>query len=527
MPTATPTIYTTAHFLNKLHSRRLAGRPNVMLAVRNMMQANINSKNTNTCRDYGYTSTRQDFALRIRDAIKNDTTEHLLGIDMPRMTPQGRRSLFSNLQDKRGWDLFQCSHCRTVADESESVPTSGGDDERICQPCSNDGPFSYSDQEDCYVHEDNVVHVYRSRRRSFIVSSGYADGNYCWSEHIDEWCTEDYHQELEDENSNDDDDDDDDRDSGSNYGRNPFDPNNAIAIGSYHSSKSYTQFVPGTTFEARQLPLYVGIELEIEAYPDADRQNLRNCAQQIKRLLNGINGDRHYALCEEDGSIRNGFEVVTGWTGLDVHETTLQALRSEEFQWLVKQYSLRSHDTTTCGLHVTIDRACMTSLHLSKMIVFANHPQNYDFITKVCRREPSPSYSRTKGHIYSKVGKVIGNQEHDRYEIINTSHNHVLEFRGPRGTLKFESVMATMEFARMMWLFSRDAAITKLSQHNFIEFVWLAGNSQDTKYLRPYLIQLGLAPKEVPAMNHDGRLTLTEAWQEAVRGGHIAITVDR
>ena len=76
MPTATPTIYTTAHFLNKLHSRRLAGRPNVMLAVRNMMQANINSKNTNTCRDYGYTSTRQDFALRIRDAIKNHSTAY-------------------------------------------------------------------------------------------------------------------------------------------------------------------------------------------------------------------------------------------------------------------------------------------------------------------------------------------------------------------------------------------------------------------------------------------------------------------
>jgi hypothetical protein len=71
-----------------------------------------------------------------------------------------------------------------------------------------------------------------------------------------------------------------------------------------------------------------------------------------------------YCLLENDGSLSNGFEMVTGYSGLE-HTRQLEFFKS-------RLSGAKSHNTSTCGLHVHICKSDMSLLHASKMVLFVN-----------------------------------------------------------------------------------------------------------------------------------------------------------
>lgn len=90
--------------------------------------------------------------------------------------------------------------------------------------------------------------------------------------------------------------------------------------------------------------LYLGVELEI----DSGGENEDNA----RYICDVMNTNKENIYCKHDGSLINGFEIVSHPCTLDYHKT----LKYEEiFEWLVKQ-KYRSHDTSTCGMHVHINR---------------------------------------------------------------------------------------------------------------------------------------------------------------------------
>lgn len=507
-----------------------------------------------------YSSVGRDVAL----ALANDNWDGIIGRDESLFA---RSSHLAALLDDHG--LRRCTYCGCVAVADRGDNTVDGD--FICRYCIENS-FQYSEAEEGFVHDDDAVKVWATSTRHFTVSSNYADDNYRWQEYgRGFWATTDYARAINRGDASP------PRETyrtpipppppltqaqrdvieankiytgymncmistdtapggalSKAYNVNSvFNPRQPCAISVYHKSKEYIRQLPSPAYDRLPVPLRVGFEIEmetnysmVEGYTERDRVK---AARQIKHLLNGERGEEHYCLIETDGSVTRGFEVVTAWSGLDTHERILSRFNSDEFKTIIAQHGLKSHDTTTCGLHVTIDRGDMSQLHKSKMVVFMNHPKNRELIEMVCRRYAT-GYCKIKagkdsGVDYTKVGRVQYQMDryHERYDILNFTNPNVIEFRGPKGTLRFETIMATAEFIRMVWQFTNVASAGGLTTPAFLDFVWRPANAAETKYLRPYLIERKVAQAELAST---GRLTKTEAIAEAMAMGFIEQTLD-
>jgi hypothetical protein len=220
-------------------------------------------------------------------------------------------------------------------------------------------------------------------------------------------------------------------------------------------------------------------------------------------LLEGIGeyNDSLYALCEEDGSLEHGFEMVTAYTGLDVHAEQLAFFKS----------GLRgaiSHDSDNCGLHVHICKADMSTLHGAKMILFINDQANQKLIKAIARRDDS-SYAKFKNKqgdrdwLKSAVGcetkrSQLRNLNHDRYEALNFKNDKTIEFRLFKGSLVYETIMSCLEFTYATWFFTRESSTKNMTIDGFLKFICANENRGDTKYLRAYLKARGF---ELPEKN--------------------------
>lgn len=102
---------------------------------------------------------------------------------------------------------------------------------------------------------------------------------------------------------------------------------------------------PNRYFTAR-VPLFMGIELEI----DKGGEDSRNA----ETLLDCANGSCEHIYCKHDGSIDDGFEIVSHPMTLDYH-TDIMNWKEVFDTALLLDY--RSHQTSTCGLHIHVNRS--------------------------------------------------------------------------------------------------------------------------------------------------------------------------
>lgn len=346
------------------------------------------------------------------------------------------------------------------------------------------GHHDYIICNDCnYIeHIDDSAYCYSD----YYVCSDCCNSGYRWSEYRDTYVSEDdYYDELSDD-----------------------DDGCCDNIGEYHSSKDELSHIP-SSYDNRKTKVYMGLELEMEIHRDYSRDD------KAGELLSSIGtyrddeGDGYnYAFCESDGSLDYGFEMVTGWTGLDVHEKQLEFFKNGFA-------GAKSHDTKTCGLHIHICKADMSTLHGAKMIFFINDTNNHKLIKAIARRDAS-SYAKIKNKkedtSWLKDSKNfddrLRNLNQDRYEALNFRNAKTIEFRLFKGTLKYESIMACLEFTYATWFFTRDASVSELTTEKFLEFICKSENLADTKYLRAYLKGKGF---RLPKLNSSEK---TEQSQE-------------
>jgi hypothetical protein len=269
------------------------------------------------------------------------------------------------------------------------------------------------------------------------------------------------------------------------------------AIGQYHSSKRQLGHIP-SSFDLRKPKVFLGLELEMEIGRDYDQD------ERAEHILDKIGytpaGDK-YCLLEHDGSISRGFEMVTGYSGLDLHTRQLEFFKT-------RLSGAKSHNTTTCGLHVHICKSDMSLLHASKMVLFINDIDNQKLIYALARRDSS-SFSKIhdkskdkywlkdairSGEGYDKdarKARQLRNLNSDRYEALNFQNPNTVEFRLFRGTLKYETLIACLEFTYQTWFFCRDTSQKQLTTSNFLKYICLENNRKDTRYLRAYLTSKG------------------------------------
>lgn len=254
-------------------------------------------------------------------------------------------------------------------------------------------------------------------------------------------------------------------------------------IRGYHSSKGEFQFRQDDW--TRRYNRYMGVELEVEV----TRVHPETAATNINRAVNGEDyGSKLFF--ERDGSLNSGFEMITNPSSLPALRDTFQFLNNPD---LVRP--LRSHATRTCGLHVHVSRAGLTNLNVSRAVLFVNDMANQDFISALARRY------NTGYCLVAPKSLETAHLSQSRYEAVNLTGRHTLEFRVFRGSLKYEAVIAALEFchALMEYCARPEVTVAGLTWRPFLD--WCATDLEgDTRFLRPYIaerMQLPTAPPHV------------------------------
>jgi hypothetical protein len=204
---------------------------------------------------------------------------------------------------------------------------------------------------------------------------------------------------------------------------------------------------------------YLGIELEAElpngTYPESIAEKLR----------------REWIYFQEDGSLRNGIEIVT-------HPLSFAWIKENEKSFsnllgVCKQSKLKSYSTDTCGIHVHISNRNFSTLDIYKLLRFFY--SNRLFLLQVSQRKEkyfdqwSALDHNTREDLKRKAKeKYSGN----KYEALNLTHSYSMECRIFRGTLHYPSLMKNIEFVHAAGMFAKQASLkTCVSKEAFKSYV--------------------------------------------------------
>lgn len=174
-------------------------------------------------------------------------------------------------------------------------------------------------------------------------------------------------------------------------------------------------------------PVYYGVELEVEAVNGATPSE--GAAVALDRM------GTDFAVCKGDGSLRNGFEIVTAPADVATHAERWTACLRRKIP------GMRSWKTDTCGMHVHVSRRPLSQLTIGKLLVFVNAYENETFMRSLAGRG-----SNTYARVCPKKATDARHSSVNRYEAINLCNRETIEFRIFKGTLLLSSVLKNIEF---------------------------------------------------------------------------------
>ena len=186
---------------------------------------------------------------------------------------------------------------------------------------------------------------------------------------------------------------------------------------------------------------YFGVELEIDGAGESNA----NAA----KLVEVANHDREMVYIKHDGSLDDGMEIVTHPMSLDFH---LNQMPWAALLDKAKTMGYRSHLANSCGLHIHANRTAFGDTEEEQEAVIARilyfFEKHWEELLKFSRRTPkqlrrwADRYG-LKEHPKQVLDIAKGSQE--RYMCVNLTNYHTVEFRMFRGTLKLNTLIATLQ----------------------------------------------------------------------------------
>ena len=149
-----------------------------------------------------------------------------------------------------------------------------------------------------------------------------------------------------------------------------------------------------------------------------------------------------FLIAKEDGSLTNGFELVSHPATLAYHRTS---------QWDKMLRATRAVPRNTCGMHVHIDRSGLTHMQVAKMFHFVNCHENDRFVYCVARRDDDYN---TKGTAFS-VSDV--KRSRGRYVPLNLNNTDTVEMRIFAATIDINEFLISLEFCEALVAFCAPA----------------------------------------------------------------------
>jgi len=231
-------------------------------------------------------------------------------------------------------------------------------------------------------------------------------------------------------------------------------------------------------------PIYHGNEKRLLATEiEVERRN--DCSSNIAEMV--ATTMDNFALCKHDGSLNNGFEIVSA-------PATISALKEGWTKFCEANYSdqLSSWHTSTCGMHIHVDRTSLTPLEIGKLLVFVNGKSNSKFMEAIAGRD-SRQWSAKK---YKTIKDAL--QRSDKYEALATHKPKTIEFRIFRGNIAKQGIMRNIEFVDALCNFvstvgmdKNTDTVNRLSYTNFIEYMNTSENKGSYPYLFSWLVRKG------------------------------------
>lgn len=209
-------------------------------------------------------------------------------------------------------------------------------------------------------------------------------------------------------------------------------------ISSYHTHKNNEDptFFGGDEDDSENL--FMGFELEIDAREPKSNDTHASAVMEMF--------PENFIYMENDCSLDYGFENISQPATLEFHHSMASNYLNAFKYYTDAGYV--SHNKNTCGLHIHFNRGffggneeeCVTRL----CFLFEKFWDNF---VKFSRRNESQlnRWAKRYSDAHDEIYKKSEDGSYDRYYAVNLTNENTIEIRMFRGTLRFESFMATLE----------------------------------------------------------------------------------
>ena len=202
--------------------------------------------------------------------------------------------------------------------------------------------------------------------------------------------------------------------------------------------------------------LVFGVELEIDKGEDPEET-----AGELCEASEDI-------YCKHDGSLNNGVEIVTHPCTLDYH---LNDLGWDTLCDIALKHGFRSNDARTCGLHVHVGRRQLGSESYERFATTAKIillvQRHWGSLVTFTRRNESqldrwaakPDVDLRAASADELVKNALRERERGRYVAVNLQNSETVEFRLFNGSLKLNTIYATLQFVSNLCLYAKNKSV--------------------------------------------------------------------
>ena len=202
-------------------------------------------------------------------------------------------------------------------------------------------------------------------------------------------------------------------------------------------------YKPDPIFYGSENDLYMGVELEIDRGGELD--------ENAERLIDIANCSKNHIYCKHDGSLSDGFEIVSHPMTLEYHMSKMNW--KEVFEKALEMH-YASHNTATCGFHIHCSRyafgedSYVQDAAIGRVVFFVE--KHWNELVRFSRRhadalERWAARYATISPTTKETFKKAKDKHMGRYVAVNLENYETIEFRLFRGTLRYETFIATLQ----------------------------------------------------------------------------------
>ena len=215
--------------------------------------------------------------------------------------------------------------------------------------------------------------------------------------------------------------------------------------------------------------IFYGVELEIDRGGE--------CNQNAEKLYEIANSSDDRIYCKHDGSLSDGFEIVSYPMTLNYHINNMNWL--DIFEKAIEM-GYRSHNTHTCGLHIHVNRSAFGEDYniqeraIGRVVFFVE--KHWNELVKFSRRTPdnlnhwSAKYA-TISDTTEETYKKAKDKRMGRYVAVNLVNSDTIEFRLFRGTLRYKTFIATLQLVDEICYCAANMTDSEFEAMSWLDFV--------------------------------------------------------